>query len=342
MELACVVQDALGPDLQSAVEHAADAYLEGDTMAPVCAGDSLCSTHWLPLHEGLHTRPPANALEAHAARLVQLPDVQRRLGAETASLAGVEWWLQEQDPDDEPKGLHTDKDVTFGAEEESSCIERCPFVSSVLYLSDTGGPTAVFDQRKRDSTLWPRVPTAVTLGFPRRGQLLLFDGALLHGVLHPPPGVARALSSEQPRRTLLVNLWRDEPAAAREPAAQQPVELPPPPPTTAAPAVAGCNSGASSLEPLSLELPHAFLDDAPSWRAQHLPPPLSEALATLSKASPGTAGAATSPPFVHVRYAQRAGNRAIEEAQEPTPSQSPRPSWDVRIEQEWYDRPDEP
>jgi len=40
---------------------------------------------------------------------------------------------------------------------------------------------------RADGALSPRLPATVCLGFPRRAQLLLFDGNLFHGVLHPPP-----------------------------------------------------------------------------------------------------------------------------------------------------------
>ena len=117
--------------------------------------------------------------------------------------------------------LHTDKCAALepSGSAELRVVEAHPLVSSVLYLSDHGGPTAVFDQTleqagqcgARDDAPTGAVPrpdaaAQVLVCAPERGRLLLFDGRLLHAVLHRPGGVAHGL-----RRTLLVNWWADRP-----------------------------------------------------------------------------------------------------------------------------------
>lgn len=73
---------------------------------------------------------------------------------------GAEWWIQDVARDEPPKTFHTDCDLVMrgGATatargEDTEDAERStdvvhPAVASVLYVSDAGGPTAVFGQRK--------------------------------------------------------------------------------------------------------------------------------------------------------------------------------------------------
>ena len=70
---------------------------------------------------------------------------------------GAEWWIQDVARDEPPKTFHTDCDLVMrgGASrgEDTEDAERStdvvhPAVASVLYVSDAGGPTAVFGQRK--------------------------------------------------------------------------------------------------------------------------------------------------------------------------------------------------
>ena len=77
---------------------------------------------------------------------------QAPLTVRTGYAYRVPWhprWLQEQWPDDAPKEHHTDKVLgisTTGVAGEAGAPLH-PLLSSVTYLSSTGGPTAVFDQR---------------------------------------------------------------------------------------------------------------------------------------------------------------------------------------------------
>ncbi|KAL1526380.1 hypothetical protein AB1Y20_015093 [Prymnesium parvum] len=281
-----LLQGSLSSELQQAIELAADVYLKEETLPP-CSGHRLCSSHWFPLQHGRPARQPHHALETYAASLLDLQPVKDHFGEDISSVVGLEWWLQEQEPEEEPKKFHTDKDVEF---DNSECVvERVPCLSSVAYLSDTGGPTAVFNQAKRDGALYPHLPGTVALAFPRRGSLLLFDGALFHGVLHPDP-VAAAPTWEQPRRTLLVNFWRVAPSAAKDPAAEEKLNLP----RVVHPAIRSESSleaehiGCSLLaNPLVLDLPRRFCEDAALWRQQRLPPTVADAISMTNNTSNG-------------------------------------------------------
>ncbi len=160
-------------------------------------------------------------------------------------MAGVEWWAQEQWGDDEPKELHTDKDVE--ATPDGAFVSRHPLCSSVLYLGPTpaeaaatagapsGGPTVVFGQAKRGAlgALEPPRPRRVALAFPRANHLLLFGGA----PRPPSPPVVRATT----RRPRFARLRKRRPfhpqascciaSATRRPAS----ERRPPTPARAAP-----------------------------------------------------------------------------------------------------------
>ena len=65
---------------------------------------------------------------------------------------GAEWWIQDVARDEPPKTFHTDCDLVMrghghAEDAEPSTDVVHPAVASVLYVSDAGGPTAVFGQR---------------------------------------------------------------------------------------------------------------------------------------------------------------------------------------------------
>jgi len=158
-----------------------------------------------------------------------------------------------------------------------------------------------------------------------------------------------------------VNLWCGEPAAAHEPAAQQPLDLPQPPPelqplgaaaqepgaaTAAADAAptggsadAGGEGGTGYTLPLELGSPRPFDEDASFWRAQRLPPLVEEALmhATALEqaggAAPGDGGRLIVPRMVQVRYDEP--SQAVEA---PCSSESWR-AWEAP--REWCDPPED-
>lgn len=58
-----------------------------------------------------------------------------------------------------------------------------PAIGSIVYLTDEGGPTAVFNQTPGIFGMEPLVPSEVALIFPKRNRLMLFNGAKYHGVM---------------------------------------------------------------------------------------------------------------------------------------------------------------
>ena len=291
---AWLVRDALPSDeAADAVTAAAASYLDSG-LAPPDVPDALCATHWLPLEP--HSWPsdprpshtPRHALEeaviavACAASRCGLPSLQ------DSNVLGCEWWLQEQWPDDLPKEWHTDKAVGLvsGSETGRSMVTRQPLLSSVFYLCDRGGPTAVFASQAATVEQMAEAASAggeggairVSLAFPRARSLLLFDGSLLHAVLHPPDApLARPPTEDVPRRTLLVNFWEGgcPPGATDEPL-----------PSLSPPAgeFEGVHRKADLLQqpsalPLSLGVP--FARDADCWSRQQLPPTVAEELQSM-------------------------------------------------------------
>jgi hypothetical protein len=114
--------------------------------------------------------------------------------------AGAEWWYRATTTD-AGFPFHFDRDEGI----RSSVVP--PTVTSILYLSNAGGPTVFLDATPTRST-----PSAGIAVHPRAGRFIICPGALLHGVLPVP-------SSRWPRVTMLINWWRSVPRM--EPAAAQ-------------------------------------------------------------------------------------------------------------------------
>jgi len=114
-----------------------------------------------------------------------------------ASCIGVEYWARAQ-PSSSGMHFHFDRDA--GRPDQM----RTPLTSSILYLSDAGGPTVIFNARAGSRT----IPSFVSTIFPKRGRLSAFDGALLHGVYPGRP-------SRWPRVAMFMNWWSSRPKAAR-------------------------------------------------------------------------------------------------------------------------------
>ena len=152
--IAVVARHVLVEPLLSQVQLAASNYLDED-MTPPDDPTALCSTHWLPLADASWpespraAHAPRHALEAAVEEVARAAASARLPSMRGAAVAGLEWWLQEQWPDDAPKEHHADKALgisSTGVVGEAGAPLH-PLLSSVTYLSSTGGPTAVFEQR---------------------------------------------------------------------------------------------------------------------------------------------------------------------------------------------------
>ena len=136
---------------------------------------------------------PRFAIEAAIQILQGLVRRQSSPNDSWGALAGAEWWVQRR-PVNDTLDFHFDVD---------SCLLhtdrrlRCPSASSVFYLTESGGPTAVLDQKAAEGLFWgsclsPESATRCDLLFPRRNQYAVFPGRFLHGVL---PDLATPSSS---------------------------------------------------------------------------------------------------------------------------------------------------
>ena len=123
--------------------------------------------------------------------------------------AGAEFWVQVRLPsngdgdDDGPIDFHFDVDE-YMQDEKSQTLT--PHLSTVTYLSDCGAPTVVVGVEAPAGYRVPDVYGSISsamLSFPLYGKHLAFDGKLLHGAVP----VGDAFSGDEPRITLLVNIW---------------------------------------------------------------------------------------------------------------------------------------
>jgi Tfp pilus assembly protein FimT len=156
------------------------------------------NTWWLPLNDGSGKKrpPPRSAIEAAVHVLHDLD-----FGDAPTPVVGAEWWLQERRPA-ENIGYHYDKDEAYASEHMTM---RFPEVSTVTYLSDSGGPTLIFNQTTPDGNLEvPPLPVEAVLAYPHPNKHLVFRGNLQHGV-----SGSLAEEAQHTRRTLLINWCGD-------------------------------------------------------------------------------------------------------------------------------------
>jgi hypothetical protein len=121
-------------------------------------------------------------------------------GSSARPLAYCEWWAHRRDA----TPMH------YGCDEGSlkhGLGLKHPEVSLVLYLGATGSPTLVTCARFGDLSGEQAFPLAGELCFPRDNRVLMFDGALLHGVV-PRPGLTSF--KDETRVTLMVRFWADD------------------------------------------------------------------------------------------------------------------------------------
>ena len=110
--------------------------------------------------------------------------------------AGFEWWTQVRG---------TKEDITFPYDkDEALCSEKdiyvFPLKGTITYLSDIGGPTAIFKDKDN---------TEGYLCFPKINKHIIFEGNLFHGVIGP---LAKTTPSNKEKRiTFLINYWHQKP-----------------------------------------------------------------------------------------------------------------------------------
>ena len=109
---------------------------------------------------------------------------------------GFEWWVQTRDKK-ENITFHYDKDEALTS---LKGIYIYPIKSTITYLTDIGGPTAIFNDEKYNNGY---------LSFPKENKHVIFDGHLFHGVIGP-------LGKSGPKKgnlriTFLINYWYKKP-----------------------------------------------------------------------------------------------------------------------------------
>ncbi|CAE7396124.1 unnamed protein product [Symbiodinium microadriaticum] len=100
---------------------------------PVAAEGVLTASYWTPLDA-----PPQNTVDALIADLFCHPSISAVVGP----AIGAEWWWQDVDETDPPKVYHKDCNIFL---EHDEATKLFPDWSSVLYLTDIGGATAMFE-----------------------------------------------------------------------------------------------------------------------------------------------------------------------------------------------------
>ncbi|CAL5228450.1 g11587 [Coccomyxa viridis] len=121
-----------------------------------------------------------------------------RCGHDMSRVEVAEWWAHKRAATDAHQ-LHFDLDETRIGSGSAKYKLRHPAYSTVLYLSDCGGPTVVLNQTASSAPAQD-----AWLCWPRENQLLCFPGNFLHGVI---PGMPPEQDAGGQRITLVVVFW---------------------------------------------------------------------------------------------------------------------------------------
>ena len=165
---------------------------------------SWAGPHWIPL-EGLGKTSLLHRTIGHV--LLMASSIGATIAADSV---GAEFWTQRVNPH-APCKLHWDVDEMLG-QSEAPRVE-CPLLSAIVYLSDEGGPTMMIGRRPTDDLEEPNTAAwqeRVWLVWPHCGQIAVFPGDMLHGVM-PLPSTMPATQMPTLRQTVLINLWAKRP-----------------------------------------------------------------------------------------------------------------------------------
>lgn len=199
-----VWDDVLSEELLAMVEDSVDDYFQfvftNGWIYSIGDGVGNAATSWLPATESPVTAPEL------AAQLL----LRRLIMEDPGDFAGVEFWGRVRSEnlgaglhyDQAEDDLDTDGDWVFGNPWR-------PRWSSVLYLTDEGGPTVIMEQvHTHGGRHVPLVPRRGYCAMPRRNRWVVFRGDLFHGTL--PVELQRA----RMRRVFVFNFWRSHVPAA--------------------------------------------------------------------------------------------------------------------------------
>lgn len=201
----CVWDDVVGEPLLSMLTDSVDDMFQFVTTNFWLTPGGSVTTSWLP-REKLQ---PESAPEL-AIRLL----MPRLLGEDGENFCGVEWWARMR-TESRGQGLHYDQSEAdepempcsiCGAQQSSEWVHGNPWRprwSSILFLTDEGGPTVLLEQiHTRADRNDPRCPQRGFMATPKRGRWLVFRGDLFHGSMPlEHSGIA-------PRKVIAFNMWR--------------------------------------------------------------------------------------------------------------------------------------
>ncbi|CAE8651080.1 unnamed protein product [Polarella glacialis] len=149
-----------------------------------------------------------------AAELATRHLIPRLLGESCDDFCGVEWWAKMR-KESRGQGLHYDQSEadepamncsTCGARQGEEWVHGNPWRprwSSVLFLTDEGGPTVILEQiHTQQARNDPRCPQRGFVVMPKRGRWVVFRGDLFHGCMPV------AHHGGAPRKILVFNMWR--------------------------------------------------------------------------------------------------------------------------------------
>jgi hypothetical protein len=143
-------------------------------------------------------RPPSNIIEDYIWK------ASNHIGFDS-SIIGAEWWVRcfKKSFMDHP--FHIDLDVSSSVEEN---IIKTPKFSSVLYLTNDGGPTVITNSAKYEEAekfdFYPSTPSVVWVSNPKAAKFIYWSKTYIHGVFGGKNFV-------EPRTTLMFNLWTEKP-----------------------------------------------------------------------------------------------------------------------------------
>lgn len=148
---------------------------------------------------------PAEATPSTAPELAARCLLERILQEKPDDYTGIEFWGRVRS-ESLGASFHYDTECCPEKDLRPEWVHGNPWRarwSSVLYLTDEGGPTVVLGQRSSpDNASVPAVPQQAHLVMPKRNRLVVFRADLFHGVL--PVDV----ETDRMRKIFVFNWWR--------------------------------------------------------------------------------------------------------------------------------------
>ncbi|CAL8466087.1 g5623 [Coccomyxa elongata] len=186
----CTLIPALPDDVFNVLEHGFSASAKFWSETGYMNQDS-------PFSSILYDLDPSNAMEAAINSIFQ--DLKQS-HLDMSGILAAEWWAHMREPTSAHQ-LHFDLDESRIGVGAAKYRLLHPVLSSVLYLSSTGGPTVVLEQSATDT-----LAEQAFLCNPKENVLFCFPGKYLHGVLPGQQPVGIEPGGTQ-RISLIIAWW---------------------------------------------------------------------------------------------------------------------------------------